>query len=160
MVWILINKMVRNRWKNILNISTDARIQSINPFSWLKPLSCVSYCNHPFTKHLDFFSKCVQHAIFQRSHFSPCRIAYYRILVHPYHYPLQNIVNHQTGAISAPGPQSLVLALVDAVGDCTYYRSWNWWRWHGEIDIMFWIFFYLSRQWLVHIWCCGTDNND
>ena len=44
------------------------------------------------------------HAILQRDAFNPCRTSYCRILVHPYHYPLRDVVNRQTGTISAPGP--------------------------------------------------------
>ena len=36
----------------------------LTPFSWHQTfvfIACVSSCDHPFAKHLDFFSKCVQH---------------------------------------------------------------------------------------------------
>ena len=49
------------------------------------------------------------HAILQWGPLNPCRTPYCRILVHPYHFALRNIVNHQTGSISAPGLQLLVL---------------------------------------------------
>ena len=71
----------------------------------------------------------------------PFKLASY-FLVHLDHYPLENILNHQKGANSAPGPQLLVqldrpwlTPRVAALINC--HQNWNEWRWHGEIGIMF-----------------------
>ena len=73
------------------------------------------------------FGKCVQHKCmryWQWGSFSPFRIPYCIILVHPYHYPLRNIVNRQTGASSTHNVESP--STVDPQWDIWYWGSkWN-----------------------------------
>ena len=99
------------------------------------------------------------HAILQWGPFSPCRSSYCRILVDPDFYSSRNIVNHQTGGNSAPGPQLLMLQT--GLG----WRP-GWLHSLSKLKLMAvtgrnWYnkFFYWSMQWLLYIWCDAADHN-
>ena len=62
----LLNGMgsVQQNGAKSIRIHIWLNIWSINPFCWYWPfalITCVPSCDHPFTKHLDSFYKCVQH---------------------------------------------------------------------------------------------------